>query len=162
MANLSYAFFPHIRNGTDHKLKVRKVCPEDKKGNVLLQMYVEEKSKAKKAQGYGSELKRKKQSFVVFSMIFGQRHRPKLCMHIGADGEIIDDRNLHKVLNAGKDITVDLLQQLECLILRAVAQTGRKAQLICKKTVSADAETRVTHGLFLLVRNLSGIIPIRE
>lgn len=154
---------PHRKRGIKHRLKDCKDFPEDEKP-TLLKAYVEERRQKKAQRVQNEEEKRddgEYDSAIVFKTVFGHRYHGEACVDNGADNNIIDQRTLQSIREAGVDVEVVDLNRLREFEMAACDVKGNKTKLVFLKQDRLDTELHIRHGSSLLLRNLVWLVTER-
>ena len=126
----------HSKRGIHHYLRNCRECPKDVKDRLFNEHRGKRKEHAKRTTENTSTDSR----VVSFTATFGKHYNTTVCADTCSNGNILDERMLNNLGNAGVDHAVENLPRPRTFHMAAQLPDGTPAWHTCSQVVTVDAE----------------------
>lgn len=144
----------HSKRGIHHYLRNCRECPKDVKDRL----FDEHRGKRKEHTKRTSENSSTDSRSVVLTATFGEHYKTTVCADTCSDDNIIDERMLNNLRNAGVDHIVEDLPRTRTFHMAANLPDGTPASLTCSQVVTVDAELHIRHGSALALLGVRWLV----
>jgi len=153
-------YAPHKAHGIKNYMRDCKDCPEGEKKKLLhnhrrsQDRVKRAHDKAQSAHDAAANEEEEAPSGVMFTAVFGGKHRDTVCADTCASTNLMDSELLSKLELSGVSIQVENLPHPRVLLMAAELPDGNKAEILCRRVATIDTELHIRHGTALMLRNL--------